>query len=62
MYPYDQIRVWNLLWSENSLGLFSWNQMKFDYERESQDPAHQEPSLPEMVKAAIEAGTLAICW
>jgi len=35
------------------LGLFSWDHMKYDYERENDDPLTGEPSLSEMVKVAI---------
>ena len=35
-------------------GLFSWDHMKYEYERELDDPFTGEPSLSEMTKVAIE--------
>ena len=34
--------------------MFAWDHMKYEYERESDDPFTGEPSLSEMVKVAIE--------
>ncbi len=35
-------------------GLFSWDHMKYEYERELDDPFTGEPSLSEMTRVAIE--------
>ena len=43
--------ILNLIFSS---GLFAWDHMKYEYERESDDPFTGEPSLSEMVKVAIE--------